>query len=547
MPRASTYSDNNGQMASVSTGASADSEGGASTDDESTPEAGSSPQTVHVEPLNVKSRAPERATTLVKITVAGLVIAGIAVRAWILSSSIGQADSDESVVGLMAMAALRGDFSTFYWGQAYGGSQEAMATALLFAVFGTSVLALKFVPILISIAAAVLLWRVGIRTVGRANAAIGAALFWSAPFPFVWITTKERGFYEATMVCGLAVILCALHLADRDTVRLKRWAALGGFAAGLGLWASPQSMYFTAPAFVWLMIKRPSIIKSIWPAVVTFVVGLFPAILFNIRSSGASFKIPTLDVNLSYAERLQGFFTTGGPMMLGLKVMYRDIWVGGHLGQIVYVAAALAGLALLVRKRRALGRPAVLLLMLVMYPFVFAISPFSAYIVEPRYLYFLSAPLALISVWLIGRRAASVYAVIAIALTVVSMTSLLNWGEKWHHHDLTTDELDGVEAALKAHGETRAFADYWVAYRITLDSDEDVTAAPITSGRDPRIQGMVDGDTSPAFVLFDGSDYEQRFEAAARSRNVSWTTTDVGQYTIYFPDGHVTPEEVLAH
>ena len=45
-------------------------------------------------------------------------------------------DSDEAIVGLMARHVLDGELTTFFWRQAYGGSQEAILTAPLFWVVG---------------------------------------------------------------------------------------------------------------------------------------------------------------------------------------------------------------------------------------------------------------------------------------------------------------------------------------------------------------------------------------------------------------------------
>ena len=52
--------------------------------------------------------------------------AGILLRVWVYRSTLGIPDSDEAVVGLMARHILHGQITTFFWGQAYGGSQEAL-------------------------------------------------------------------------------------------------------------------------------------------------------------------------------------------------------------------------------------------------------------------------------------------------------------------------------------------------------------------------------------------------------------------------------------
>ncbi len=74
-------------------------------------------------------------------------IAGVALRVWVYRSALGVPNSDEAVVGLMTRHIIEGEFPTFFWGQAYGGSQEALLTVPGFAIAGSGWLALRIVPI----------------------------------------------------------------------------------------------------------------------------------------------------------------------------------------------------------------------------------------------------------------------------------------------------------------------------------------------------------------------------------------------------------------
>ena len=64
--------------------------------------------------------------------------AGVALRVWVHRSALGIPDSDEAVVGLMVDHAMRGELATFFWGQAYGGSQEVLLTTPVFWLAGSS-------------------------------------------------------------------------------------------------------------------------------------------------------------------------------------------------------------------------------------------------------------------------------------------------------------------------------------------------------------------------------------------------------------------------
>ncbi len=66
----------------------------------------------------VRSRVDIRWIALV----AAVGVAGLVLRVWIYRSALGVPDSDEAVVGLMTMHLLDGEWTTFFWGQGFGGS-----------------------------------------------------------------------------------------------------------------------------------------------------------------------------------------------------------------------------------------------------------------------------------------------------------------------------------------------------------------------------------------------------------------------------------------
>ena len=80
--------------------------------------------------------------------------AGVVLRVWAYRSAMAIPDSDEALVGLMVRHIDHGQFTTFYWGQAYGGPQEALLAVPGFLVFGRGWLALRIVPIALSALAA---------------------------------------------------------------------------------------------------------------------------------------------------------------------------------------------------------------------------------------------------------------------------------------------------------------------------------------------------------------------------------------------------------
>src|SRR5207244_2067209 len=96
----------------------------------------------------------------------------------------------------------------------------------------------------------------------------------------------------------------------------------------------------------------------------------------------------------SYLDHLKGFFKLGLPGALGVRLPLSTQWVvSAALGLGLY-AVILAGLGVAAFvSRRKLGP---LLVIGIAYPFVFALSPYSWYLNEPRYLLLLSPVLVLV-------------------------------------------------------------------------------------------------------------------------------------------------------
>src|SRR5690606_9863363 len=130
--------------------------------------------------------------------------------------------------------------------------------AAVFAVTGSSVVALKLVMVAFTAATALLTWRVGRRIVSDRAATVAGCLVWlGPPFAVVW-SIKSRGFYGMSSTMALVAILAALRLSDDPS---RRDAAMLGVALGLGWWASPQSVAVAAPVVLWAVIRQPSLAR----------------------------------------------------------------------------------------------------------------------------------------------------------------------------------------------------------------------------------------------------------------------------------------------
>ena len=281
-----------------------------------------------------------RATVIVGVA------AGITLRVWLLRLPTGALDSDEAIVGLMARHMVhQHEFTTFYWGQNYGGSGTAMVMAAVFAVFGSSTATLKAVPIGMSAISALLVWRLGRRTIGEPGATIAGLAFWVWPTDYVWLSTKERGFYWACLILGLAFLLAVLRLVDRpDAVR--DWILLG-FLGGVGWWTSPQILYFVVPGLIWLVFKLRREQLQLAVPFGFAVLGSLPWFIWNMRNDWAAFVPASHQFDKGYIGNIKVLFRHGLPVALGLNVIER--WLVPVVFPIIYIVIVVGGTIALVR------------------------------------------------------------------------------------------------------------------------------------------------------------------------------------------------------
>lgn len=487
-------------------------------------------------------REGERAGTRVRILVGVSLVVGLALRIWVLHSRMGGLDSDEAIVGIMARHLLHNhEFHTFYLGQNYGGSQEPMMAAALFALFGSSVVALKSVPIALTMVAVWLVWRVGLRTVGRVPAALAAAVFWVAPSAYVWHTTKERGFYEFTIVAGLFCVLMVLRLVERPS---RRDAGALGLAAGLAWWATPQMVYLVAPACLYLVARRPRILRLAWAALPAFLIGASPWIKYNIGHGWLSTKIPPVPIHFTYARRLHNFYGIDAPMVLGLRSAYVVDWLIPVLGHAAYAAAVAGFIWAVVRRPKGTE---LLLIVCIVYPILFAISPFSFYFNEPRYLFFLSPIVALLLARAcVSRRHLDIVLVaVAIALSVAGLAAMNDWGRRFPQaYDLVAPDTRPLVHRLDGMGIDRLYGDYWIAYKVSFETRERLLVAPVDNDRYPPFGAAVRARQDSTYALV-RSTRERAFEQRLVARGIPYDRAVVTRYAIYrIKDRNLRPEDV---
>jgi hypothetical protein len=189
--------------------------------------------------------------------------ASLVARSVLVAHTGAMIDGDEAMVGLQAQGILRGQYPTYFYGQAYMGSLEAYLAAPVVAVLGPTGWALRLVPIALSLLLVYLTWRLARALLPKDHpltallAGLAALVAAVPPLYDAVAELRAWGGQIEIYVVTLAVLLCVVELADRlragaGTAELaRRWLVLG-FFAGLGIWINPLISYALMAGALWL-------------------------------------------------------------------------------------------------------------------------------------------------------------------------------------------------------------------------------------------------------------------------------------------------------
>jgi hypothetical protein len=360
---------------------------------------------------------------------------------------------------------------------------------------------------------------------------------------FVWWSIKAVGFYQAGIVAALGVVLCALRLRERDSLVD---AVVLGLLAGTAWWATAQTVYLMAPAIAWLIASRPRVVKLAPAALAGAVVAAGPWLVHNLRNDWVGLHAPPTGIpGNGYFDHLRLFFTEALPRALGLRLP--DGWLPPVGGQVAYALL----LALFVYAAfRLRGNARLLVVAAAAYPFLFALSPFSWYVEHPRYLYFLAPVAALLlahgltKVPIAGALAAfaTILGLTVFALAVVNRDNRLIPPAPEIRSPLA---VTPVVEYLEEEGIEAAWATYWLAYRLTFESAEEVIVTPYAGAvRNAEYAAYVRDHPAAAYVFLDESSMDDHFASALEGMGIGFDRTPVEGFVVYRPVTDVDPEAV---
>ena len=483
-----------------------------------------------------------------KVLVALIALAaGVGLRWWVLTSALGVADLDEATVGVQARGFAHGDVAAFFLNQPYGGTLETAFVAVSLEVFGSSVLALKLVPMALALVAAVLVWRTAIELeLGPTAQLCAPIVMWCGPAAGIWLSTKERGFYGVALVLAAAYPLLALRLERSPT---NRDVALLGLCVGLGWWQTPLTLLVAVPVVLWLAWARPALVRGLSLAVPAAVLGALPWLGWNATNGWASLEARTT-FGTGWWDRL-GDWLDRIPVLLGIETPFdahRQLvplqWAGWVVLLVVVVVAS----------RRTAGRaPWLLAAMVVGYGFLYALNGLAGGVgADPRYGYLMLPVLALCLAAMVPELPSPLGRFLTTGAVIIVSVGLAAWGlvglravgdGKDPSPFLTSEGIEDVATLLRDRRIDAAITDI-AGMQLAFLTEEQVVGGSFAAPRLPDFERRARAADPSTYVLDIGLlGNVEVFDRWLRVNQVGYESVRVGKWQVFFLDRRVSPDD----
>lgn len=485
---------------------------------------------------------------LIMLLVFLAVAAGIVLRLVLILK--GRINSDEAIVGLMAMEIQKGNHFAFYWGQGYMGSLEAYVAALFFSFFGATPPVLKMVPAMFFLAAAVFHYLFAKRIMGRGIALMSFGLLFISPSVFsVWTVAPRGGYMESLALGGAALYLGAV--IRQGEMKSPGMFLLLGLLCGAGFWTHYFFVYYILAlalgVFLPSLLQRGGLTR-IGAASVGFLAGVSPVIIHNIRNSFPSLKVMSIASSIDYGANIFNLIVRQIPTLLGANklVVKGPLWtpISWMLLALFILALVYYPIAALRRTGRITNRPFSLLAM----PLVivaagivlFLCTGFGAFNTQryllplyPMFIIFLAAFLRDMAGW---RKSVAVL----MALLVVSANVYGNWHFLRKNHipesAVFMKDMNDILSYCRENEIRTAYAGHWLCYVLTFLSRQELVVADIDRDRYLPFQHLVAESSHPAII---SEGYMREISQTLQAAGYSFDVGNIGDITVFNTKGQV--------
>ena len=221
---------------------------------------------------------------------------------------MGALNADEAYTGLQAMSILNGELPVIMGGAGYTAIFDSYFFVPFVWIFGAHVVPLKLLSSLWWAGAALLMYWLAKRFVGRSWGLLAASMVWVAPGALMLLSTRAYEAYGLGLLVSVLTAFATIRIvADHELPR--RWVMLAGAGAGLAFYLHPMFIAVALPMMmVPCWIHRREIRRWWIPATGSAIFVNAPLLLWNVRNSWPSLSQPAPSTE-SVPTRFLRFFT----------------------------------------------------------------------------------------------------------------------------------------------------------------------------------------------------------------------------------------------
>lgn len=489
-------------------------------------------------------------------------------------------NADEAIVALMARHINQGQLMTFFYGQAYMGSLDAMIVALGFRIFGEQVWVIRLVQSLLYLGTVVTTVILASRLLKSKRAALYAGLLTAVPVVNVALySTVSLGGYGEMLFIGNLLLLSGMSMIDdlkSERVQYPRfsWGLITwGLGAGFAFWVLSLSLVYSIPILIGIVLHlvkhdRPGIYKGLALLVVGGLVGSMPwwgaAVLdgnlkvFSELAGGAIANVSDGSWLLQPIRRAVNLVIFGGSVMTGIRPPWSVRWLMLPVIPFVLIfwfTVLIYNLRKFKTEKFSTHQSLLILIGLVL-SLGFIFSPYGD---DPSGRYFLPflTPMSIFGADLIenhlGKR--KFWAISLVCLLLIFNLGGIYQSARTNPPGITTqfDQVAQVDHSymnelidfLRSNGITTGYSNYWVSYPLAFLSQEEIIFIPrlpyhedfrYTSRDDryPPYAEIVQSSLDIAYITTRHPDLDEYLIDKFAGMNISWKEERIGDYTVYY-------------
>lgn len=454
--------------------------------------------------------------------------------------------TDEAFIGLLAKDIIRGALPLVSFGTGYQGPLEPYLNAPILFFLSPSAFSIRILTFAGSVMFLFLIYKLGKYIFGKETGLLSLLFCGIPPMYLVIAQSISIAPYNNTLLVFGTIILI---LGLKPQKKLFYFSMLG-FLAGIMFWVTPLIICYLIPVILFLFARDKLFFlkKESFLGLVFFVLGSLPLWINSFSHNFENFQLARSVPWHVMFNNLKFLFSFTLPAILGFHTpLYLDNTNFIHLPKILSIPYALVlgilFLICLIKFRRTW----VLLVFFAVVLFVFAKSLranwWALRYLEPLYTVLpVLLAFGIYNIWKRSKIAAGTFACIILFCNIYSGVSVYRlWGDK----DFVQDKLELPDTGelikfLEEEGINRGYGHYWIAYRLTFETNERIIISPPMDERfgryePPYLETVL--KSPPAAYIFQkglGRVSPEVFEENLNLIGGEYTKKKTGYFTVFY-------------